>query len=154
AALAAEAGAAMLCYVTPKEHLGLPNKDDVRQGGIAYKIAAHAGDIARGRKNARQRGDELSKARVEVGWNRAVWVLAGPGNAPGGARRDAAAGGVQVGEVLLHVRAEVLLDACHPGHPQNGRGGAVSRPAVSACRFAPAERPSGAKRQTLSLSCS
>ncbi len=70
AALAAEAGAAMLCYVTPKEHLGLPNKDDVRQGVIAYKIAAHAADIARGRKNARQRDDELSKARFEFDWNR------------------------------------------------------------------------------------
>jgi phosphomethylpyrimidine synthase len=70
AALAAEAGAAMLCYVTPKEHLGLPNKDDVRQGVIAYKIAAHAGDIARGRKNSRKRDDELSKARFEFDWNR------------------------------------------------------------------------------------
>jgi phosphomethylpyrimidine synthase len=70
AALAAQAGAAMLCYVTPKEHLGLPNKDDVRQGVIAYKIAAHAGDIARGRKNARQRDDLLSKARFEFDWNR------------------------------------------------------------------------------------
>jgi phosphomethylpyrimidine synthase len=70
AALAAEAGAAMLCYVTPKEHLGLPNKDDVRQGVIAYKIAAHAGDIARGRKNVRNRDDELSKARFEFDWNR------------------------------------------------------------------------------------
>jgi phosphomethylpyrimidine synthase len=70
AALAAEAGAAMLCYVTPKEHLGLPNKDDVRQGVIAYKIAAHAGDIARGRKNARRRDDELSKARFEFDWER------------------------------------------------------------------------------------
>ncbi len=70
AALAAEAGAAMLCYVTPKEHLGLPNKDDVRQGVIAYKIAAHAGDIARGRKNVRVRDDELSKARFEFDWNR------------------------------------------------------------------------------------
>ncbi len=70
AALAAEAGAAMLCYVTPKEHLGLPNRDDVRQGVIAYKIAAHAGDIARGRKNARKRDDELSKARFEFDWNR------------------------------------------------------------------------------------
>jgi phosphomethylpyrimidine synthase len=70
AALAAEAGAAMLCYVTPKEHLGLPNKDDVRQGVIAYKIAAHAGDIARGRKNARNRDDALSKARFEFDWNR------------------------------------------------------------------------------------
>jgi phosphomethylpyrimidine synthase len=70
AALAAEAGAAMLCYVTPKEHLGLPDKDDVRQGVIAYKIAAHAGDIARARKNARKRDDELSKARFEFDWNR------------------------------------------------------------------------------------
>jgi phosphomethylpyrimidine synthase len=70
AALAAEAGAAMLCYVTPKEHLGLPNKDDVRQGVIAYKIAAHAGDIARGRRDARKRDDELSKARFEFDWNR------------------------------------------------------------------------------------
>src|SRR5262252_1365120 len=70
AALAAEAGAAMLCYVTPKEHLGLPNKDDVRQGVIAYKIAAHAGDIARGRQGARRRDDELSKARFEFDWNR------------------------------------------------------------------------------------
>jgi phosphomethylpyrimidine synthase len=70
AALAAQAGASMLCYVTPKEHLGLPNKDDVRQGVIAYKIAAHAGDIARGRKNVRQRDDELSKARFEFDWNR------------------------------------------------------------------------------------
>ena len=70
AALAGWAGAAMLCYVTPKEHLGLPNKDDVRQGVIAYKIAAHAADIARGRKNARKRDDELSKARFEFDWNR------------------------------------------------------------------------------------
>jgi phosphomethylpyrimidine synthase len=70
AALAAEAGAAMLCYVTPKEHLGLPNKDDVRQGVIAYKIAAHAGDIARGRKNVRLRDDELSKARFSFDWEK------------------------------------------------------------------------------------
>src|SRR5438105_3133307 len=68
AAIAAEAGAAMLCYVTPKEHLGLPNKDDVRQGVIAYKIAAHAADIARGRKGARDRDDALSKARFAFDW--------------------------------------------------------------------------------------
>jgi phosphomethylpyrimidine synthase len=70
AALAGEAGAAMLCYVTPKEHLGLPDKEDVRQGVIAYKIAAHAADVARGRKNARVRDDELSKARFSFDWNR------------------------------------------------------------------------------------
>ena len=55
-------GAAMLCYVTPKEHLGLPNREDVKQGLIAYKIAAHAADIARHRPGARKRDDELSKA--------------------------------------------------------------------------------------------
>ncbi len=63
-------GAAMLCYVTPKEHLGLPNKEDVKQGMIAYKIAAHAADVARGRPGARAWDDELSKARFEFDWNR------------------------------------------------------------------------------------
>jgi phosphomethylpyrimidine synthase len=63
-------GAAMLCYVTPKEHLGLPNKEDVKQGIIAYKIAAHAADIARHRPGARDRDDELSRARFSFDWNR------------------------------------------------------------------------------------
>jgi phosphomethylpyrimidine synthase len=69
AAMAGWSGAAMLCYVTPKEHLGLPNRDDVRQGVIAYKIAAHAADVARGRPGARDRDDALSKARFEFDWN-------------------------------------------------------------------------------------
>ncbi|MDP2599605.1 MAG: phosphomethylpyrimidine synthase ThiC [Deltaproteobacteria bacterium] len=68
AALAGWSGAAMLCYVTPKEHLGLPNKNDVREGVIAYKIAAHAADIARKRKGARDRDDALSKARFIFNW--------------------------------------------------------------------------------------
>ncbi len=62
-------GADMLCYVTPKEHLGLPNAEDVRQGVIAYKIAAHAADIARGRAGARERDDALSRARYAFDWN-------------------------------------------------------------------------------------
>ena len=62
-------GADMLCYVTPKEHLGLPNAADVREGVIAYKIAAHAADVARGRPHARDRDDALSKARYEFDWN-------------------------------------------------------------------------------------
>jgi len=69
AALAGWSGASMLCYVTPKEHLGLPNKDDVRQGVIAYKIAAHAADVARHRKGARDRDDALSRARFAFDWN-------------------------------------------------------------------------------------
>ena len=61
-------GCAMLCYVTPKEHLGLPDKEDVRQGVIAYKIAAHAADLAKGHPGARARDDALSKARFEFRW--------------------------------------------------------------------------------------
>jgi phosphomethylpyrimidine synthase len=61
-------GCAMLCYVTPKEHLGLPNKKDVKDGVIAYKIAAHAADLAKGHPSARARDDALSKARFEFRW--------------------------------------------------------------------------------------
>lgn len=61
-------GCAMLCYVTPKEHLGLPNKDDVKQGIIAYKIAAHAADLAKGMPGAQLRDNALSKARFEFRW--------------------------------------------------------------------------------------
>jgi phosphomethylpyrimidine synthase len=63
-------GAAMLCYVTPKEHLGLPNREDVKQGIIAYKIAAHAADLARHRPGARDRDDALSRARYNFDWNK------------------------------------------------------------------------------------
>jgi phosphomethylpyrimidine synthase len=61
-------GTAMLCYVTPKEHLGLPDKEDVKQGMIAYKIAAHAADLAKGHRGAQERDDALSKARFEFRW--------------------------------------------------------------------------------------
>jgi phosphomethylpyrimidine synthase len=61
-------GCAMLCYVTPKEHLGLPNRDDVKEGVIAYKIAAHAADLAKGHPGAQARDNALSKARFEFRW--------------------------------------------------------------------------------------
>jgi phosphomethylpyrimidine synthase len=61
-------GTAMLCYVTPKEHLGLPNKQDVREGIIAYRIAAHAADLAKGHLGAQLRDNALSKARFEFRW--------------------------------------------------------------------------------------
>jgi len=67
---AARAGAAMLCYVTPKEHVGLPKAEDVKAGCIAYKIAAHAGDIARGIAAARAWDDDLSRARAALNWPR------------------------------------------------------------------------------------
>ncbi|MEC0246239.1 phosphomethylpyrimidine synthase ThiC [Paenibacillus chitinolyticus] len=68
AAMIGSFGTAMLCYVTPKEHLGLPNKNDVREGVIAYKIAAHAADLAKGHPGAQDRDNALSKARFEFRW--------------------------------------------------------------------------------------
>jgi phosphomethylpyrimidine synthase len=70
ATAAAYHGASMLCYVTPKEHLGLPKKDDVKQGCVAYKIAAHAADVALGIPGARDRDDELTKARAALNWEK------------------------------------------------------------------------------------
>ena len=103
-------GASMLCYVTPKEHLGLPNREDVKQGLIAYKIAAHAADIARHRPGARDRDDELSRARFAFDWNQPVRACAGSRNRPRLSRRNAAGGRLQGRRVLLHVRTQVLLD--------------------------------------------
>src|SRR6185312_11116132 len=95
-------GADMLCYVTPKEHLGLPNAEDVRQGVIAYKIAAHAADIARGRAGARA---------VRVRLERAVPAVARSGAGARVPRRDAAGRVLQERRVLRDVRTKVLLDA-------------------------------------------
>ncbi len=69
AAMVGMYGTAMLCYVTPKEHLGLPNKEDVKEGVITYKIAAHAADVAKGHPRAHQWDDALSKARFEFRWD-------------------------------------------------------------------------------------
>jgi phosphomethylpyrimidine synthase len=74
-------GAAMLCYVTPKEHLGLPNAEDVKQGVIAYKIAAHAADVARHRPGARDRDDALSYARFLFDWNKQFELSLDPATA-------------------------------------------------------------------------
>ena len=98
AAMAGQAGASLLCYVTPKEHLGLPNDDDVRQGVIAYKIAAHAADVARGRPGARDRDDEISRARLRFRLGEAVRPVAGSGDGPLHARRDASLGVLQDAE--------------------------------------------------------
>ncbi len=81
ASMAGWYGVAMLCYVTPKEHLGLPNDDDVREGIIAYKIAAHSADIARGREGARNRDDAMSDARYNFDWNRQFELALDPDKA-------------------------------------------------------------------------
>lgn len=71
-------GTSMLCYVTPKEHLGLPNAEDVRQGLMAYRIAAHAADLARGRPGARDWDDAISRARFAFDWNRQFELAVDP----------------------------------------------------------------------------
>jgi phosphomethylpyrimidine synthase len=81
AALGGMHGASMLCYVTPKEHLGLPGPADVREGIVAYKIAAHAADVARGRKNARVRDDAMSDARYAFDWNKQFELALDPDRA-------------------------------------------------------------------------
>jgi phosphomethylpyrimidine synthase len=70
ATAAATYGASLLCYVTPAEHLGLPDEEEVHQGCIAYKIAAHAGDVARGLPGARNIDDAMSQARAAFDWDR------------------------------------------------------------------------------------
>ena len=112
-------GASMLCYVTPKEHLGLPNREDVKAGIIAYKIAAHAADIARHRPGARDRDDELSRARYRFDWKQQFELSLDPETAAGHARRNAARRRLQGRRILLHVRTEVLL------HEPFGQDGAV-----------------------------
>lgn len=81
AAVIGSKGCAMLCYVTPKEHLGLPNKDDVKQGLIAYKVAAHTADLAKGHPGAQDRDNALSKARFEFRWEDQFNLAIDPGTA-------------------------------------------------------------------------
>ena len=103
-------GAAMLCYVTPKEHLGLPNEKDVKDGIIAYKISAHAADIARGRPGARDRDDALSYARYKFDWEKQFALSLDPETARAHARRNPARRLLQRSRLLLHVRPQILLD--------------------------------------------
>ena len=84
-------GTAMLCYVTPKEHLGLPDRDDVKNGVITYKIAAHAADLAKGHPGAQARDDALSRARFEFRWEDQFNLVARSGDGARVPRRDAAA---------------------------------------------------------------
>jgi phosphomethylpyrimidine synthase len=88
-------GTAMLCYVTPKEHLGLPNRDDVKTGVITYRIAAHAADLAKGHPSAKLRDDAVSRARFEFRWMDQFNLSLDPDTsawkrrAPSSARREA-----------------------------------------------------------------
>ena len=116
-------GSAMLCYVTPKEHLGLPDRDDVKAGVITYKIAAHAADLAKGHPAARERDDALSRARFEFRWRDQFNLSPRPGDGGEIPRPDPAGRGRQARAFLLDVRPEILLDEDHPGDPRRGAEG-------------------------------
>ena len=112
-------GASMLCYVTPKEHLGLPNEKDVKDGIIAYKIAAHArADVARHRPGAQDRDDAISYARYTFDWNKQFALSLDPETARSMHDENAARRLLQGSGVLLHVRAQILL---HELVEQSGR---------------------------------
>ncbi len=88
-------GTAMLCYVTPKEHLGLPDRDDVKVGVVTYKLAAHAADLAKGHPAAKMRDDALSRARFEFRWRDQFNLSLDPDTAESYTRPDAAAEGAK-----------------------------------------------------------
>ncbi len=111
-------GCAMLCYVTPKEHLGLPNKKDVKDGVITYKIAAHAADLAKGHPGAQYRDNALSKARFEFRWEDQFNLGLDPDTAREFHDETLAAGRRQDRPLLLHVRPALLLDEDHRRRPQ------------------------------------
>ena len=108
-------GTAMLCYVTPKEHLGLPNRKDVKDGVIAYKIAAHAADLAKGHPGAQERDDALSRARFEFRWQDQFNLSLDPDTARDFHDETLPAPARQGRALLLDVRAALLLDEDHPG---------------------------------------
>ena len=108
-------GTAMLCYVTPKEHLGLPNRDDVKQGVIAYKIAAHSADVAKGHPRAREWDDAMSKARFEFRWHDQFNLALDPDTARGVPRRNSSGTSGKGVALLLDVWTQVLLDENYPG---------------------------------------
>ena len=115
-------GTAMLCYVTPKEHLGLPDRDDVKTGVITYRIAAHAADLAKGHPAARLRDDAMSRARFDFRWEDQFNLGARSRHGAQIPRRDPAQGSAQGRAFLLDVRAEVLLDEDHAGSARRSGG--------------------------------
>ena len=111
-------GTAMLCYVTPKEHLGLPDRQDVKDGVIAYKIAAHAADLAKGHPGAQRWDDALSQARFDFRWEDQFNLSLDPETARSMHDETPARRGREGRALLLDVRPEVLQHAHHPGHPR------------------------------------
>ncbi len=110
-------GTAMLCYVTPKEHLGLPDRDDVKVGVVTYKLAAHAADLAKGHPAAKMRDDALSARPLRIPLARPVQPLARSRHRRAISRPDPPRGRRQDRPFLLDVRPQILLDEDHAGGP-------------------------------------
>ena len=111
-------GTAMLCYVTPKEHLGLPDRDDVKAGVIAYRIAAHAADLAKGHPAAQIRDDALSRARFDFRWRDQFNLSLDPETAEQFHDETLPAEGAKVAHFCSMCGPEVLLDEDHAGRPR------------------------------------
>ena len=111
-------GTAMLCYVTPKEHLGLPNKKDVKDGIMAYKIAAHAADLAKGHPGRADPRQCAVQGALRIPLGRSVQPRPRSGQGARIPRRDPAAGRRKARAFLLHVRPALLLDEDHAGRPR------------------------------------
>ena len=126
-------GTAMLCYVTPKEHLGLPNKDDVKDGIITYKIAAHAADLAKGHPGAQIRDNALSKARFEFRWEDQFNLGLDPDKAREFHDETLPKDGGQGGALLLDVRPAFLLDEDHAGSARLRRRAACAGKRSNSC---------------------
>ena len=118
-------GTAMLCYVTPKEHLGLPDRDDVKVGVVTYKLAAHAADLAKGHPAAKMRDDALSRARFEFRWRDQFNLSLDPDTAESYHDQTLPAEG-QDRTFLFDVRPEILLDEDYTG--SSGVRGQAERP--------------------------
>ena len=136
AAVIGSYGTAMLCYVTPKEHLGLPNRDDVKAGVIAYKIAAHAADLAKGHPGVQAWDDALSKARFDFRWGGPVQSVARPAYGPCVSRRDPAGRGRESRPLLFDVRAEILQYGVDPAGSRLRSRQRCRRDRGAACRDA------------------
>ena len=132
-------GTSMLCYVTPKEHLGLPNRDDVKTGVITYKIAAHAADLAKGHPAAQLRDDALSRARFDFRWQDQFNLSLDPDTALAFHDETLPKEGAQGRALLFDVRPEILLDENHAGRAR--LRGSIERGSCRDSRGNDADRP-------------
>ena len=123
-------GTAMLCYVTPKEHLGLPDRDDVKVGVVTYKLAAHAADLAKGHPAAKVRDDALSRARFEFRWRDQFNLSLDPDTAEEYHDQTLPAEGAKTAHFCSHVRPQILLDEDHARKCGNSPAEAQSSPAL------------------------